>query len=204
MPRRNVLKIDSDDSYYHIYTRGVNKQPVFAQAEDYKVFLNLLKRYLSISPTKDKNGAMYPHFYSKLELLCFCLMPNHIHLLVYQKDKGAMQSLMRGVMTSYSRYFNKSQARSGPLFESRYKASRVDKQTYLEHISRYIHLNPRSWRNYAYSSLPYFVKNWHAEWLMPGRVLNIFRSPEEYKNFLKDYESYKQTLDEIKAELADT
>ena len=69
-------------------------------------------------------------------------MPNHIHLLVYQHQPQAMAQFMRSVLTSYSRYFNKRYKRSGSLFESRYKASLISDDAYLEHISRYIHLNP--------------------------------------------------------------
>lgn len=202
MPSRNVLKDDVAGGYYHLYSRGINKQPIFVDPKDYAVFLNLLKRYLSIQPEKDKNNVEYPHLYGKLELLSFCLMPNHIHLLIYQASEGAMQQLMRSVMTSYSKYFNRMQNRRGPLFESRYKASLIQNQPYLEHISRYIHLNPKNWRSYSYSSLPYFDGKYEAEWLRPEKILDLFDSQESYKEFLKDHEDYKRLFDTVKEELA--
>jgi hypothetical protein len=125
-------------------------------------------------------------------------------MLVYQTDEYAITDLMRSVMTSYSMYFNKRYKRVGPVFQSRYKAVRIDQQNYLEHISRYIHLNPRAWQTYKFSSLDYYKKTKSAEWIKPSRILEIFdNDSEEYMQFLKDYEESKAMLDEIKWDLAD-
>lgn len=204
MPSRNVLKYDVEGGYYHVYARGVSRMPIFKEPTDYAVFLNLYKRCLSKQPVYDQKNISYPHLYGDLELLCYCLMTNHFHLLIYQTKQGSMTQLMRSVMTSYSRYFNKKNGRSGPLFESRYKASLIGNQSYLEHISRYIHLNPKDWRTYAYSSLPYSAGMLNAEWILPSRIMDIFDGPEDYVKFLADYESHKEMLEEIKYELADT
>lgn len=202
MPGRNLLRVDVEDGYYHVYSRGVNSQTIFVTDKDFVVFLSLLKRYLSIKPTNDRDGVEYPHLYGSIELISFCLMPNHFHLLIYQVDRGALQKLMRSLLTSYSRYFNKTHNRRGPLFESRYKASLISDQTYLEHISRYIHLNPRNWKKYEYSSLPYFIGDYQAEWLMPGKISELFSSKQDYVSFLENYVDYKRTLTEVKSELA--
>ncbi|MFZ1301103.1 MAG: transposase [Candidatus Microsaccharimonas sp.] len=135
-------------------------------------------------------------------MLCYCLMPNHFHLLVYQVNDHAMQRLMRGVMTAYSRYFNKKYRRSGSLFESRYKASRISGDYYLMHITRYIHLNPSDWRHYPYSSLQYYLQTSDADWLQEGRILDLFSSREKYSEFVEDYESVKESLALIRDELA--
>ncbi len=129
-------------------------------------------------------------------------MSNHFHMLVYQHQLGAMTGLMRSVLTSYSRYFNKKYHRSGPLFESRFKASRVDEEAYLQHISRYIHLNPRQWRSYEYSSLQYYLQQSKETWIRPNRILEIFNTSQEYINFVEDYSGNKQMLDILKHELA--
>ncbi len=203
MPSRNVIKQDVAGRYYHIYARGVDKRQIFSVPKDYTVFLSLLKRYLSKEPAKDRDGIIYPHLHGKLEILSYCLMPNHFHLFIYQDEVKAMQKLMRGVMTSYSKYFNKRYNRRGPLFESRYKAVLVSNQSYLEHISRYIHLNPKDWQNYPYSSLPYLLGELSAEWIVSGKVSDLFSSKKEYINFLKDYQGHKRMLGEIKSDLAD-
>jgi len=203
MPSRNVLKIDIPETYYHIYARGGSKLPIFITSDDFAVFLNLLKRYLSPAPERDKSGREYPHLRNKLELLAYCLMPNHFHILAYQEEAGSMTALMRGLMTSYSRYFNSAHNRSGPLFESRYKAAPIINQAYLEHITRYIHLNPKDWRNYDYSSIHSYRAVRNEEWLQPERILGQFKNIAEYMRFVDDYEDHKAMLDKIKHELAD-
>lgn len=203
MPSRNVVKVDSTDSYYHVYARGVSKMDIYRDNEDYSVFLSLLKRYLSNEPAKDEIGRAYPHFSGDVELLAFCLMPNHFHLLFYQHELGAITGLMRGVMTSYSRFFNQKHDRSGPLFETRYKSSRISNDRYLTHISRYIHLNPKRWRDWEWSSLPYYLKGWEAEWLQPRRMLELFDGVDEYEKFVSDYAGAKEALQLLEFELAD-
>ncbi len=202
MPRRNIVKQDSPDTYYHIYARGNSRGKVFLDAEDYGVFIKLLKRYLSAEEAHDPYGVSYPNFYNKLELLAYCLMPNHFHMFIYQHQSEAMPGFMRSLLTSYSRYFNKKYQRSGPLFESSYKASAITDDSYLQHISRYIHLNPRQWRSYPYSSLEYYLQRSEDNWIRPGRVLALFDSSDEYLRFVEDYTEHKQMLDILKHELA--
>ncbi len=203
MPSRNILRTDAPESYYHVYARGASKQPIFLEGIDYRYFENLFTRYLSIKPVKSKDGVEYPHLTGHTELLAYCLMNNHFHILLYQIDAGAMTRLMRSLMTSYSRYFNLKYKRTGSVFESRYKASKIGNQTYLEHISRYIHLNPRYWRDYKYSSLQYYQDGKPPDWLKPEKILSMFASPESYMEFAADYEENKQMLSDLKHELAD-
>jgi putative transposase len=202
MPSRNVLKIDIPESYYHLYARGASRKPVFLEEQDFLYFLHLFHRYLSHERVLDKNGVPYTKLYGSIELLAYCLMDNHFHLLVYQKEEGAMQRLMRGIMTSYSRYFNSKYGRSGSLFESRYKASRISNDTYLMHISRYIHLNPRNWKTYPYSSIAYYAEKTAADWLNSARILELFPSSTAYLEFVDDYNDIRDVYEEIKHELA--
>lgn len=129
-------------------------------------------------------------------------MPNHLHLLLLQKDERAITEFMRALMTSYSTYYNRRYKRVGPVFQSRYRASIIDKDNYFQHISRYIHINPKLWQNYPYSSLPYYKKNLRAEWIHPEVVLQDYRSFSDYMKFLKDYEDYRKMLEEIRWDLA--
>ena len=204
MPSRNVIKIDVSDSYYHIYARGHGRQVIFREEDDYWVFLSLFKRYLSLEAVNDNYGASYAHLRGSIELLCYCLMTNHFHMLVYQIDEGAMQRLMRGIMTSYSRYFNSKYDSSGSLFESRYKASRISNDAYLTHISRYIHLNPDDWRAYPYSSIHAYYGIGRPEWLQPERIVDLFASLPHYADFLDDHEGYKESLLDVGQDMANT
>lgn len=202
MPRRNILRADAPDSFYHVYARGHSKHRIFVDEQDYLYFLKLFERYLASEEVKNEFGVSYPNFYNKVELVAYCLMPNHFHLLVYQHHQGALTAFMRSLMTSYSRYFNARYKRSGSLFESRFRASLITDDSYLEHITRYIHLNPRRWRDYEYSSLPYYLQQIAVSWLRPERVMRIFSGPEEYLQFVADYTENKKMLDILKQELA--
>lgn len=202
MPSRNVLKIDIADSYYHVYARGASRQEIFLESADYYMFLSLFRRYLSAEDVKDSAGMSYAKLYDDIQLLSYCLMPNHFHLLLYQANEGAMQRLMRGVMTAYSRYFNKKYDRSGGLFETRYKASRISSDTYLMHITRYIHLNPKEWREYPYSSLRFYLQAHDEDWVDEQPIVALFPSRESYGDFVAEYEGIKDTLEQIKHELA--
>jgi REP element-mobilizing transposase RayT len=187
MPTRNLVKTYVADSYYHLYSRGVNKQLIFSDDEDKTVFLGILKRYLSSAQTKRKKHTAYRSFADDIELLAFCLMDNHFHLLIYQhSDPTALRDFMRRVMTTYSMYYNHRHERRGPLFQSNYLASRIDSDAYLQHISCYIHKNPSGWRAYRYSSLQYYLGEKHADWVKPARILEDFdRDTAKYLSFLE-------------------
>jgi REP element-mobilizing transposase RayT len=177
--------------------------PIFFDDADKDFFLSILGRYCSAAAVADRRGYMYKSFVGKLEILCYCLMDNHFHLLLYQSGQGALVELMQAVANTYIKYFNRKYNRRGPLFESRYKASRIETPAYLEHITRYIHLNPKDWRTYRYSSLSAYTGEQSASWLQPERIMDIFDG-SNYLQFIQDYECHKVMLDVIKHELADT
>lgn len=194
MPAKNTLKIYADNCYYHLYNRGVERRNIFLCSEDYLTLLHLFKAYLTDNPL---SATAAKTLRGRLELLCFCLMPNHFHLLVKQNDRTAMTEFMRKVFTSYSMYFNRKYKRSGTLFESRYKASLIDRSDYLLHLSRYIHHNPvnllkrgRRLEDYPYSSLPYYLTNTSPDWLKTREILNIlkdeFGKRTSYRDFMKN------------------
>ena len=184
------------DSYYHVYARGTNKQPIYLDEADYRFFLSLFKRYLSDSniSTRDNSESEYQKLGDAVEILAYCLMPNHFHLLVYQIDKEGMSRLMHSIMTSYSRYFNKKYKRSGPLFGSRYKASLVSSDDYLLHISRYIHCNHSDWINYPHSSIRAYLYDDTQQWLHKNRITELYESSIKYLDFLNDY---RADIDEV-------
>lgn len=186
MPTRNSRKEYASETYYHVYTRGVDKQPVFRDDQDFHVLLGYLQRYLSQQRSKRPNGQRAQSFADELSLLCYCLMGNHIHLLFYQHDnERALPALLQRVFTSYSMYFNKKYSRVGPLFQSRYLAARIDSDPYLYHISRYIHRNPAQWRSYEYSSLRYYTGEADADWVKPRLILELFdNNPRSYLDFV--------------------
>ena len=203
MPSKNVVKQYTEQSYYHVYNRGVEKREVFVDNQDYAVFLNLLKRYLSPEEHKDDRGNVYESYSGRVEFLAFCLMPNHFHMLFYLKsDPKALAKMMQKVTSTYTTYFNKRYARVGHLFQGVYKASHILEDSYLLHISRYIHLNPRLYKTWEFSSLPYYINGWQSDWVKPKRILELFDNTGNYKSFMEDYEDHKRQLESIKSSLA--
>ncbi|HLC91766.1 MAG TPA: transposase [Candidatus Saccharimonadales bacterium] len=202
MPSKHIEKIYVSGGYYHLFNRGVNKRVIFKDDEDYAVFLNLFKRHLSNKPVADKKGREYPWYHGGIKLLAFCLMPNHYHLLVYLYDEKAMTKLLQSVCTAYTMYFNKKYKRVGHLFQDRFKASMIQADPYLQHISRYIHLNPEDYRRWQFSSLPYYLGDIQATWIDPKPILDLFKSKKEYENFLRDYSAHRAMLKDIQSELA--
>jgi putative transposase len=208
MPAKNSIKTDVEDSFYHIYNRGVEKRIIFQDEQDYKVFLGYLKEYLSPPPDPSTikqefilQGMSFqgvPHlqnnFFNKIDLVCYCLMPNHFHLLIKQLEKGSMQSFMRSIATKYSMYFNKKYDRVGPLYQGIYKAILIVNEKYLLHLSRYIHLNPLEYcscknLSKAYSSYGDYLGQRNTVWLKPEIIKSYFsknnQSTTSYKNFVE-------------------
>lgn len=206
MPSRNIIKEYGEGEYYHSYNRGVAKMDIFCDDQDYEVMLHLLKRYLSPEPQRDKYRALLPSYSDNVELIAYCLMPNHYHFLLYLKKKDGIEKLMRSVMTAYSRYFNEKYNRVGTLFQNHFLASRVTSNEYLWHVSRYIHLNPLDIRKvpstYTYSSYPYFAGKMHANWLHPERLIGSHSDKRRYVQSLEEGREYHELQAAIKHQLA--
>jgi len=202
MPARNTVKQYTEDTFYHVYNRGIEKRKIFLDDQDYSVFLNLLKRHLSRESQLDSRGFVYESYAGRIELQAFCLMPNHYHFLLYlNNDKKAITELMRRVGGTYTSYFNKKYDRVGPLFQSVFKASKVDNDSHLPHISRYIHRNPADYYNWQYSSLPYYIKGHQAEWVVPDRIYTLYEWGT-YEVYLNDHNDYETTKEELISVLA--
>jgi len=211
MPSRNILKMYVNNGFYHVYNRGVEKRTIFEDKQDYKVFLKYIKEILSpIDPDKQSitfylRGQTYKaerkllkNYSDEIELLAYCLMPNHFHFLIRQKNKKSLQGFMSALMTRYSMYFNKRYKRVGTLFQGRYKAVLVYEDAYLLHLSRYIHLNPLEYTpdlERAYSSYADYLGRRKTSWIKPNVILRFFNSKvlidfkkiNSYKNFVEKY-----------------
>lgn len=206
MPHKHSVKIYVENGYYHAYNRGVEKRDIFLDRQDYSVFLHLLKYYLSPLDKNPEHPLKTVRNYSfvrplplanlekELDLLAFCLMPNHFHFLLKQNTKDGMTKLLRRISTTYSMYFNKRYNRVGTLFQGKYKAALITDDSYLLHLSRYIHLNPLQIRSdlieYQYSSYPYYLEEKKAEWLKPDFILKFFDTGD-LNPFPDKYPSYR-------------
>lgn len=147
---------------------------------------------------------MPKNFNKKIELICFCLIPNHFHLLIKQVENHTLASYMTSIITRYSMYFNKKYDRVGSLFQGPYKAVLITDDSYLLHLSRYIHLNPSEHADNlvnAYSSYADYLELRKTKWVKPYFILNYFNqklAPE-----FKKFNSYKDFVDKSKYDPAD-
>lgn len=203
MPSRNTVKEYAAGEFYHVYNRGVEKRLIFIDDNDYVVFIGLLKKYLTGEDENKTHRHKFTNLSGEVELLAYCLMPNHFHLLFHQLTEDGITRLMRRVITGYVMYFNNRYARVGALFQGRYKAAHVNADAYLHHISRYIHMNPENYNEYAYSSYPYYLNTKKTpSWLRTTKILELFDGSVGYQAFVDEYIESKQELSVLKWQIA--
>ena len=219
MPSRNTVKQYVENGYYHLYNRGVDKRTIFQDDQDYRVFLHLLKILLSSPSLEAKHPLtevtgfnpvrlrlIQQTLHNKVELLSYCLLPNHFHLLIKQITVDGMPILMKRLITTYSMYFNNRYKRVGHLFQGTYKAAYIGEDSYIMHVSRYIHLNPYELTGsnlvkvseYPYSSYSYYLGKKKAKWVKPDFILSYFKN-HKYIG-LQNFISYKSFVEDSKVD----
>lgn len=190
---RNV--IFAPDELYHVYNRGVEKRDIYLDRREYERFLSLLFLANSAKPIhiqKTDQSSQGWTLTAALEverdetlvdIVAYCLMPNHFHILVKEKDEGAISKFMQKLSTGYTMYFNKRHDRNGALFQGKFKATHADEDRYLKYLYSYIHLNP--------------IKLIQSDWKEIG--IKNFNQAENYLNQYK-YSSYLDYLGERRPE----
>ena len=222
MPRRTIHFVD--DYYYHLFSRGVNKQPIFNHPTDYRRATEVFRYYthkkprlrysyfLALSDGERQNFlSQFLHSKKIVSLLAYCLMPNHFHFLLRQNEEGGINHFMRNFLISYARYFNTRYKRTGPFWEGQFKAVSVDDDAQLLHLSRYIHLNPftsyvvdkeEELLTYLWSSFPEYLGK-RPETCETQTILSHFSSRDAYRDFTIDRAAYQRELDLIRHLLVD-
>ena len=222
MPARTLPLVNNE--VYHVINRGNASIPIFKNKYDYRKFIqtfcyyqnadcpirfskinnfSILERNKLLKKLKEKKKFL-------VEIFTYCLMPNHYHFILKQvKDKGIF-NFIRLFANSYSWYFNTKYKRKGGLFEGRFKAVRVETNSQLLHLSRYIHLNPyssflvkdfKNLLNYHFSSFPEYIGLSKNNICNKDIILNQFSNPKEYKKFIFNHADYQRTLEEIKHQI---
>ncbi|MEX0919431.1 MAG: transposase [Parcubacteria group bacterium] len=135
------------DEYYHLYSRGVDKRPIFLDQKDRNRFIKLLFVCNGSKPIVYREIKSLPlsliETGPKLTAIgAYCLMLNHFHILVRETNEDGVTKFMSKLLTAYSAYFNKKYNRTGALFESTFKSEHLNTDEYLKYIFSYIHLNP--------------------------------------------------------------
>jgi len=163
--------------YYHLYNRGNNRQDIFFERENYLFFLRRVREYFH----KDA-----------VQVVAYCLMPNHYHLLVHLMVDD-LSAIMQRFTLSYTKAFNKRYNRRGSLFEGPFEAKLVDTTEYLVHLSRYIHLNPvaagfvSQAEQWEFSSYREYIGLRGGSLPVPDIVLSQFADCSDYQAFVEAY-----------------
>ena len=186
----NRKVVFANGEYYHIFNRGVEKRPTFTtkyeflravDSINFYRFGNLPIRYSKyLSLDKNKKAEFLKNLNDKelqVEIVAYCLMGNHFHLLLKQLKENGIVKFMAKFTNSYTKYFNTKHERVGPLFQGVFKAVHIESDEQLLHLSRYVHLNPVTnfkikadeLGSYQWSSYPQYLgynKN-HAKTQIP-------------------------------------
>lgn len=217
MAGRNIVLTTGE--YYHIFNRGIARQPIFFTKRDYERFLLTLSYYrfadipvklsrflhlqkdTRVSLLKDLNENKK----TIVDVLCYALMPNHFHILLRQSADKGITRFMSKVINSYTRYVNTKRERVGDLLQGVFKAVHIETDEQLIHLSRYIHLNPLvslvveqdSFLSYPWSSLKDYLTG-ISSFAETELILAHFESSRAYKQFILDRADYGRRLEEIK------
>lgn len=165
------------NSFYHIYNRGVEKRDVFLNKAEYFRFIHNLFEFNDEAPASNiyykspslKSYEVQPRKNRELlvEIITYCLMPNHFHLLLRQRAEDGIVRFMQKLGTGYTMYFNQKHERVGSLFQGRFRAVLIEKEAHLLYLPHYIHLNP----------LDMYMPSWRDRRIMdPQKVLDFLAS----------------------------
>ncbi len=205
--------------YYHLYTRGIEKRAIFLDVYDYRYFLYLMYLCNTKKPIRIKSlDEKFERGETIVDIGVYCLMSNHIHILVHEKTKKGISTYMLKLLTAYSMYFNLKYKRTGRLYESTFKSSYIgNDDRYLKYLYAYIHLNPvklidKNWKEhptkntkdlwkfiseYEYSSLQEYLK---TEIGLKRKIINpsafplYFKTSLDHKQELFDWLTLQGTL----------
>lgn len=133
MPRKS--RETSGTGIYHVMLRGINRQNIFYDTKDYEIFLELLRQ--QTHPEDERHRQLPPH----CVVYAYCLMPNHVHLLLREKEE-TLASVMKSIVVAYAWHYNKRYQHLGPVFQDRFRSEPVNDDAYFFTLLRYIHQNP--------------------------------------------------------------
>jgi len=174
---------------FHIFNRGCNKENIFFDDDNYGFLLEKLRTY-----TKEFD----------VSVIAYCLMPNHYHLILKQKGEISLSKCIQHTFNSYTKAINKRYRRSGTLFEGKYKAREIyDDKSILE-VSRYVHRNPlggglvKNIEDWKYSNYQEWIDIRNGNLYDKKFVKVHFPNPDDYKQYVLDYYSFKQMIKDLK------
>lgn len=155
------LETLEQEHYYHIFNRGINSERIFNSEDNMAYFMKLMGKYLN----------------NTVEIIAFCLMKNHFHLIVKITEEDRVSYAFSNLFNAYAKAFNKQQNRTGSLFEKHFKRKRIDSEDYLKSVIVYVHNNPiHNVQRYNFSSFKYYISNKQPDYfsLATSEVYRLF------------------------------
>ena len=192
MPR--TAREVSATGIYHVMVRGIDKRDIFLKVGDCRKFLSLVEK------AREK---------SDFQLLGYCLMPNHVHLLL-RTEEDPVGDVMKRITVGYAQYHNLVHNRFGHLFQNRFRSETVEDDTYFKTVLRYIHQNPVKAKMvdhpmaYRWSSFFEYMNPAHAKLTDVAFGLSLFTSSDQFIRFMEtpsedvclDLEAHSRISDE--------
>ncbi len=190
MPRKPRLLTEA--GVYHIVTRGNNRQTLFRETTDYEFFLSLLLRV--------KEEHLFDIYH-------YCLMRNHVHLLMRFYDAESLRKVMQRVNLRYAKYYRKKYKYCGHVFQDRFKSFAIEKDAYLLECGRYIERNPLKARivevliDYPWVSYGYYAYGRGNEWVSRNPLYEELGRNErqrqlKYREYLLVERPYEKLIEE--------
>ena len=176
------VRVTCKGGIYHVTVRGNRREEMFKENADYKEYLK----------TMDENLIFYN--YDNYEVLAYCLMTNHVHLII-KIENEPLAKFMQRFNSTYAKYFNKKYEYVGHLFEKRYYCKLIESTEQLIETSVYIHLNPvrakivEDARDYKWSSCLFYIETQQNKFINKDLILNILNI-----NTKKAFEVYSRCL----------
>lgn len=198
--------------YFHIFNKSIANFGIFKFDKNKERFLQTLDYYNNTQSKPSLSVFLRNNNYSPnlllpksnaiVKFIAYCIMPDHYHLLIKILIENYLSKYINDVENSYTRFFNLKTERKGPLWQSNFKAIRIDSNEQLLHTSRYIHLNPttsnlvKNPEDWVYSSYNLFIKE---EKILKEFIPEIsIDKPQAYKKFVDDQKDYQRNLKLIK------
>lgn len=207
------------DQYYHVFNRGVAKQPTFSNEQDYLQAKLAIQFYQYVDPPiklsryktlpKDEKLEVLQELETQdkiVDIVAFVFMPNHWHFLLRQSVDNGITKFISQFSNSYTKYFNTNHSRIGHLFQGIFKSVEIESEEQLLHVTRYIHLNPYvsnivtkdQLKNYPWSSYPDYLKG-DSNLVNMNSIKYRFNGDRfSYENFVLDHSDYARELEYIK------
>lgn len=216
MARRNL--IFATNEYYHLFNRTVGKEIIYADKRNLDRMIDLVDfyrlpqslRYSQFKNLPQQSKQTYLNDLSKeaplVEIYSFAFMPNHFHFMLKQNREKGVVIFISNLQNSFAKFFNLKTDRHGSLFTKPFKGKWIETDEEFIHLSRYIHLNPvtsfqinsEDLPIYPWTSLPYYLGKLENRFISTSMLVDQFKTPAKYYEFIKDQADYQRKLGIIK------